>query len=115
MKPESEATLLRIFIGEGDLHHHTSLHEVIVKKAHDAGLAGATVLRGLMSYGASSHFRTNRVLDLAADLPLVIEIVDTDPKISAFLPVLDKLFEESRCGGLVTRESVQILKYFPGK
>ena len=115
MKPESEATLLRIFIGESDLHHHTSLHEVIVKKAHEAGLAGATVLRGLMSYGASSHFRTNRVLDLSSDLPVVIEIADTEPKITAFRPILDQLLEESRCGGLVTSESVKIVKYMPGK
>jgi PII-like signaling protein len=115
MKPESEATLLRIFIGESDLHHHVPLSEVIVKKSHDAGLAGATVLRGLMSYGASSHFRSARILDLASDLPVVVEIVDTESKIKAFLPVIDQLFEETRCGGLVTRESVHILKYSPGK
>ena len=115
MKPETEATLLRIFIGEGDRHHHASLHETIVKKAHEAGLAGATVLRGLMSYGASSHMRSTRILDLAADLPVVVEIVDTEAKITAFLPVVDTLMAESACGGLVTRETVQILKYLPGK
>lgn len=115
MNPESEATLLRIFIGEGDRLHHTALHELIVKKAHQAGLAGATVLRGLMSYGASSQFRTNRILDLAADLPVVIEIVDTEPKIQAFLPVIDGLFGESKCGGLITREKVRVVKYQPGK
>ena len=115
MKPESEATLLRIFIGESDLHHHTSLHEVIVKQAHEAGLAGATVLRGLMSYGASSHFRTSRVLDLSANLPVVVEIVDIDAKIAAFRPVVDQLLEESRCGGLVTSEPVKIVQYRPGK
>jgi PII-like signaling protein len=115
MHPETEATRLRIYIGEGDLHHHASLHEVIVKKAHEAGLAGATVFRGLMSYDPSSHFRTNRILDLSADLPVVIEIVDTESKIMAFRPVLDHLFEESRCGGLVTAEPVKIVKYTPGK
>ena len=115
MKPESEAILLRIFIGEGDLHHHSALHEVIVKKAHETGLAGATVLKGVMSYGASSHLRTNRILDLSADLPVVIEIIDTEPKITAFLPTLDALFEESQGGGLVTRERIQIVKYLPGK
>ena len=115
MRPESEATLLRIFIGESDRHHHSSLHEVIVKKAHEAGLAGATVLRGLMSYGASSHFRTNRILDLSADLPVVVEIVDTEPKITAFRPVLDQLMEQSGCGGLVTSETVKVVKYLPGK
>ena len=114
MNPETDATVLRIFIGESDLHHRSSLHEVIVKKAHEAGLAGATVLRGLMSYGASSHFRTNRILDLSADLPVVVEIVDTNAKITAFRPVLDQLLEESRCGGLVTAAPVKIVKYMPG-
>ena len=115
MNPESEATLLRIYIGEGDLYHHAALHEVIVRKAHEAGLAGATVLRGLSSYGASSHYRTNRLLDLAADLPVVVEIVDIETKIKDFLPTLDALFEETRCGGLVTREKVTIVKYVPGQ
>ena len=106
---------MRIFIGERDLHHHTSLHEVIVKKAHDAGLAGATVLRGIMSYGASTHFRSNRILDLAADMPVVVEIVDAEAKIAAFRPSLDQLMEESHCGGLVTLEKVTIVKYVAGK
>lgn len=115
MTPEIEAVLLRIFIGERDLHHHTALHEVIVKKAHDSGLAGATVLRGIMSFGASTHFRSNRILDLAADMPVVVEIVDTEPKIAAFRPLLDQLMTESRCGGLVTLEKVTIIKYMAGK
>lgn len=115
MKPESEATLLRIFIGEGDMYHHSALHEVIVRRAHEAGLAGATVLRGLMSYGASSHFRTNRILDLSSDLPVVVEIIDTEAKIKAFLAELDPLIEEAKCGGLVTLESVKIVRYMPGK
>lgn len=114
MNPESEATLLRIYIGEGDLYHHAALHEVIVRKAHEAGLAGATVLRGMASYGASSHFRTNRLLDLSADLPVVVEIVDTGEKIAAFLPLLDSLLAESQCGALVTREKVTIVKYIHG-
>lgn len=115
MKPESEATLLRIFIGESDLYQHSALHEVIVKKAREMGLAGATVIRGILSYGASSHFRSNRILDLSSDLPLIVEIVDTEAKITTFRPVLDALLEESRCGGLVTSEPVKIVRYSPGK
>ena len=108
MKPNSEAKLLRIFIGEGDRYHHSSLHEAIVKKAQDSGLAGATVLRGLMSYGTSGKLRSTRILDLAVDLPVVIEIVDRDDKLTAFLPLLDQLLDDAEGGGLVTLEPVQI-------
>lgn len=108
MQPDSEAKLLRIFIGEGDRHHHSSLHELIVLKCQEAGLAGATVLRGLMSYGASSKLRSTRILDLSTDLPVVVEVVDTTEKISAFLPLLNRLLDEAACGGLVTLETVQI-------
>lgn len=115
MKPESEAILLRVFIAESDTVQHSSLHETVVRKAREAGLAGATVLRGLMSYGASSHFRSARILDLSADLPVVVEIVDTESKINAFRPLLDQLLEESGCGGLVTVEPVRIVRYAPGR
>ena len=108
MQAENEARLLRVFIGEGDRVHHSSLHEVIVLKAQEAGLAGATVLRGLMSYGASGKLRSTRILDLAADLPVVIEIVDQAEAITAFLPRLKQLLDEARCGGLVTLEPVHI-------
>ncbi len=108
MQPNSEAKLLRIFISEGDRYHHSSLHEVIVQKSQAAGLAGATVLRGLMSYGSSGKLRSTRILDLAVDLPVVIEIVDRDDRIQAFLPSLNQLLDEAKCGGLVTLEPVQI-------
>lgn len=108
MPQENEAKLLRVFIGEGDRLHHSSLHEVIVLRSQEAGLAGATVLRGLMSYGAGGKLRSTRLLDLAADLPVVIEIVDRDDKITAFLPRLKQLLDEAGCGGLVTLEPVQI-------
>lgn len=108
MQPENEAKLLRVFIGEGDRVHHSSLHEVIVLKAQEAGLAGATVLRGLMSYGSSGKLRSTRILDLSADLPVVVEIVDQAERITAFLPVLNRLLDEAGCGGLVTLETVQI-------
>ena len=108
MQPDSDARLLRIFIGEWDRLHHSSLHELIVLKSQEAGLAGATVLRGLMSYGASGQLRSTRILDLSADLPVVIEIVDQAEKITAFLPLLHQLLDEAKCGGLVTLESVQV-------
>jgi PII-like signaling protein len=114
MELKGEAKLLRIFIGEADKHHHLALYESIVKEARSAGLAGATAWRGAMSFGASSRIRSTKVLDLSSDLPMIIEIVDAEDKIDAFLPRLSALFEESRGGGLVTLEKVQIIKYQHG-
>jgi PII-like signaling protein len=103
----SSGELLRIYIGESDRWHHQPLYEAIVFKAREAGLAGATVLRGTMGFGASSRLHTAKILRLSMDLPLVIEIVETPDKIAAFLPVLDEMVTE----GLVTLEAVRILKY----
>ncbi|MDE2465336.1 MAG: DUF190 domain-containing protein [Alphaproteobacteria bacterium] len=103
----SEATLLRIFVGEDDRSDGGPLYEAIVVKAREAGLAGATVLRGPMGFGASSHLHTTKILRLSQDLPLVIEIVDSKDKITAFLPVLDALMGS----GLVTLEKVQVIRY----
>ena len=105
-----EAMLLRIFIGESDRWHHQPLYEAIVLKARELHLAGATVLRGPMGYGKSSRLHTAKILRLSMDLPLVIEIVDADEKIQAFLPVLDKMMG----GGLVTLEKVKVLHYRSG-
>ena len=102
-----EAVLLRIFIGENDRIKGRPLYEAIVLKAREAGLAGATVLRGPMSFGKSSTLHTAKVLRLSEDLPIVIEIVDTQEKIDAFLPVLDPMMGS----GLVTLERVQVLQY----
>ena len=102
-----EAVLLRIFIGETDRIKGRPLYEAIVLKAREAGLAGATVLRGPMSFGKSSTLHTAKVLRLSEDLPIVIEIVDTQEKIDAFLPVLDPMMGS----GLVTLERVQVLQY----
>ena len=114
MELKGEAKLLRIFVGEADKHHHLAMYESIVKEARAAGLAGATAWRGAMSFGASSRIRSIKVLDLSSDLPMIVEIVDAEDKINAFLPRLHTLFEESRCGGLVTIEKVQIIKYLYG-
>ena len=115
MELKKEAKLLRIILGEADKVHHSALYDVIIREAHRLGLAGATAWRGIMGYGPTSHIRTDRILDLAADLPVVIEIVDTGEKIDQFLPVLDKLFESSGCGGLVTIEDVKVIRYAHGR
>jgi uncharacterized protein len=107
MKLPSEAELLRIFIGEGDKTDGAPLHEAIVRAAREQGLAGATVLRGVLGFGAHSRIHTAKVLRLSEDLPLVIEIVDTPGKIDAFLPTLDAMIGE----GLVTREKVKVITY----
>lgn len=104
--PES-AVLLRIFIGEADKYDGRSLYEVIVLKARELGLAGATVLRGPMGFGQSSHLHTAKILRLSEDMPVVIEIVDAPDKIDGFLPVLDGMIES----GLVTLEKVKVLRY----
>jgi uncharacterized protein len=107
MQLPHEAVLLRIFIGESDRWEHRPLYEAIVLKARELHLAGATVLRGPMGFGKSSRLHTAKILRLSADLPLVIEIVDTEEKIQAFLPVLDTMLG----GGLVTLEKVKVIEY----
>ena len=102
-----EALLLRIYIGESDRWKHQPLYEAIVLKARELHLAGATVLRGPMGYGKSSCLHTAKILQLSMDLPLVIEIVDTEEKIHLFLPVLDEMMK----GGLVTLEKVKVIDY----
>jgi PII-like signaling protein len=104
--PEN-ALLLRIFIGESDRWHHQPLYEAIVLKARELHLAGATVLRGPMGYGKSSRLHTAKILRLSMDLPLVIEIVDTEEKIQGFLPLLHEMMK----GGLVTMEKVKVIDY----
>jgi len=105
-----EGHLLRIFIGESDRHEGMTLYEWIVRKAREQGLAGATVLRGLGGFGAHSRLHTAKVLRLSADLPIVIEIVDTIQKIEAFLPVIDGAVRE----GMATLEKVDIRFYRSG-
>ena len=111
MQIPREAVVLRIFIGESDRWQHQPLYEAVVLKARAAHLAGATVLRGPMGYGKSSRLHTAKILRLSTDLPLVIEIVDSEEKINAFLPRLDKMMG----GGLVTMEKVKVLHYRAGE
>jgi hypothetical protein len=107
MELPSSGQILRIYIGESDRWHHQPLYEAIVLKAREAGLAGATVLRGAMGFGASSHLHTAKILRLSMDLPVLIEIVDSPERISGFLPALDEMVTE----GLVTLEEVRVVKY----
>jgi PII-like signaling protein len=107
MNSPHEATLLRIFIGESDRWHHQPLYEAIVLKAREMNLAGATVLRGSMGFGKSSLLHTAKILRLSFDLPLIIEIVDSEEKINAFLPVIDEMMK----GGMVTLEKVRVIDY----
>lgn len=102
-----QAVLLRIHIGESDRHEHRPLYEAIVLKAREAQLAGATVLRGPMGFGQSSRLHTAKILRLSEDLPMVIEIVDAEEKIEAFLPILETMVGD----GLVTLENVRVVKY----
>jgi PII-like signaling protein len=111
MQIPKQAQLLRIFVGEADRHDGKPLYEAIVLKAREMQIAGATVMRGGMGYGHSSHLHSAKILRLSDDLPLVIEIVDSPDKIDAFLPVLDGMMNDSMSSGLVTLENVQVLQY----
>jgi uncharacterized protein len=107
MQVPRDAVLLRIFIGEDDRHQHLPLYEAIVLKAREHHLAGATVLRGPMGFGHSSRLHTAKVLRLSEDLPMVVEIVDSEDKINSFLTLLDGMMGS----GLVTIEKVKVLQY----
>lgn len=111
MKTNSKAKLLRIFVGESDKHGHVGLYEKIVVEARQNNLAGATVYKGIMGFGSNSMLHTAKVLRLSEDLPLVVEIVDTEEKINSFIPIVERIFEESNAGGLITIEAAEIIKY----
>jgi uncharacterized protein len=107
MNIPKDALLLRIFFGEDDRFEHQPLYEAVVLKAREMHLAGATVLRGSMGFGHSSRLHTAKILRLSFDLPIVVEIVDTEVKINEYLPVLDGMMTS----GLITLEKVQVLQY----
>lgn len=107
MRFEHGGNLLRIFIGESDQAHGRPLYQVIVEKARERGLAGATVLRGIEGFGARSHLHTTRILRLSEDLPIVIEIVDSAENVEEFVPVVESLIGD----GLVTVERVDVILY----
>ncbi|WP_457940505.1 DUF190 domain-containing protein [Mesorhizobium sp. 10J20-29] len=107
MQIPKQATLLRILVGEDDRHDGRPLYEALVMKAREAGLAGATAWRGGMGFGHSSRLRTMKIMRLSEDLPVIIEIVDARDKIDAFLPALEAMMT----GGLVTLDTVEVLRY----
>lgn len=111
MKIPEEGQLLRVFIGESDRWHGKPLYEAIILQAREMGIAGATMLRGLMGYGAASRIHTAKILRLSEDLPIVVEIVDSPQKIAALLPTIEEMVQE----GLVTLENVRVLQYRSGK
>ena len=111
MQIKGEAKLVRIFVGESDLISKVPVYERIVMEARKAELAGATVFKGIMGYGGRSRIHTAKILRLSEDLPLVIEIVDEVEKIEKFIRVVDDIFENADCGGLITMEKVEIIKY----
>jgi PII-like signaling protein len=115
MELQGQSKLLRIFVGEADKIGHQLLYEAILLTAKEKGLAGGTVLKGIMSFGASSRIHLARLIELSEDLPIVVEIVDQAEKIDSFLPVVNDLFEKCGRGGLITVEKVDVLYYKPKK
>jgi PII-like signaling protein len=109
MKISEDGQLLRIFIGESDRWRGKPLYEAIILKAREEGIAGATMLRGMMGFGANSRIHTAKILRLSEDLPIVVEIVDNAEKIERLLPLIDEMVQE----GLVTLEKVRVIQYRP--
>ncbi len=107
MKLPEEGVLLRVFIGDNDRYNNRPLHEEIVKKARELNLAGATVVKGILGFGASSRIHSAKLLTLSEDLPFIVEIVDTEEMIEKILPFID----ETVTDGLVTLEKMRIIKY----
>lgn len=111
MQLDADSKLLRIFIGELDKIGHQPLYEAILFAAKKNNLAGCTILRGIMSFGASSLVHTAKLFDISVDLPIVIEIVDHEDKLNEFIPIVDKMMEQCGGGGLITIEKAEVLYY----
>ena len=115
MVNDPNAKLLRIFLVESDKYHQQSLYEAIVFEAKKQTLSGATVSRGIMGFGANSKIHSAKLFDISTDLPVVVEIVDTEDKINRFINTVEQFFEESKSGGLITIEKAQVIRYQSGK
>jgi PII-like signaling protein len=113
MTLDRHSKLLRIFLGELDKHKGSPLYEALLLAARKQGIAGATVTRGILSYGASSRIHSAKLLDLSADLPIVVEIVDANEKIDEFMKTVNQMIEESGSGALITIEGVEVIHYKP--
>ena len=114
MEDNPHAKLLRIFVGESDKLGQQPLYEAIVFEAKKQSLSGATVTRGIMGFGANSKVHTTKLFEISTDLPLVIEIVDTEEKIRQFTKNVEKLFEQTKSGGLITIEKAEVIRYKSG-
>ena len=115
MENDPNAKLLRIFIGESDKAGHQPLYEAIVYEAKKQGLSGATAIRGIMGFGANSKVHTAKLFEISSDLPMIVEIVDTEEKIRDFTKIVERLFEQSRSGGLITIEKAEVIRYTASK
>lgn len=115
MENNPSAKLLRIFLGESDKYQQQPLYETIVFEAKKQSLSGATVTRGIMGFGANSRIHTAKLFDISNDLPVVVEIVDTEEKITKFIKTVEEFFEESKSGGLITVEKAEVTRYKSGK
>ena len=114
MEDNPHAKLLRIFVGESDKLGQQPLYEAIVFEAKKQSLSGATVTRGIMGFGANSKVHTTKLFEISSDLPLIIEIVDTEEKIRQFTKNVEKLFEQTKSGGLITIEKAEVIRYRAG-
>lgn len=113
MELSRDSKLLRIFIGSIDKIRHQPLYEAIVFAARKNGLAGATVIKGVMSYGASTLVHTAKLIDISEDMPVIVEIVDHEARINDFVGIVSDMMEEANCGGLITLEKAEVLYYKP--
>ena len=111
MENNPKAKLLRIFIGESDKLGNVPLYEALVFQAKKQGLLGATVIKGIMGFGANSKISTTKLFTISEDLPLVVEIVDLEDKIRAFVKIVEQMFEDAKSGGLITLERAEIIRY----
>ena len=109
---DGQQTLVRIFIGEADKWHHQPLHRALLERLRREGFAGATVLHGIAGFGAASIIHTTSLVDLSADLPVIVEVVDDDEHVQKLLPILDEMISK---GALVTMEKVRVIRYAPGE
>ncbi len=115
MENDPNAKLLRIFLSESDKYAQQPLYETLVFEAKKQGLSGATVSRGIMGFGANSKIHSAKLFDISIDLPIVVEIIDTEDKITEFIKTIEPIFEASKSGGLITLEKAEVIRYKPGK
>jgi PII-like signaling protein len=115
MDTYTDAALMRIYLQESERHHHKALYEVLIEEARDAGLSGATVLRGIRGFGPSSKLLSARILDLTSDLPIVVQIIDRRERVEAFLVRVNELLDEVNSSALVTLDPSRVVRYVPGE